>query len=658
MAVTRWTTAGIELNLTPRIVPTAAGCGRHRIPELNLNALHLANFKAFASSQRVPLRPITLIYGANSAGKSSVLHALALAHHAIHTGDADVERTRLGGDAIDLGGFRQYVHLRDPHRIVQLGFELDLGAVAGRPFRGVRAVCKVDLGFARTKARYLQVAEFIRQRTRCSENDVFLEFKTGRLEQELDLARAQELKHWISIGTHADDPRREYHYLGNADTCPPVPSGHTVPPRRNSGYTPPEVEIDWDGGVRLQRFALDTGGAPLLCLSNSEEWQFDVAWDHPAIHEIVCQKLGENGLSLGIRQRADQPRVTASPLRLFPRLEPHEPVGPAPDDPLAPTLYGIVNDIGAALEAEFGRLIYLGPLRYWPARSDTFAPRSDPDWFAGAAAWDLTRTNPDVRRRVNEWLSAEHLLKTPYRLELRDLVSTEDLKRELPRRLHKAFHDLVVTLTEDDVILEEDVGEQPLPADPDDPYATADHVDSLLAEHGFNEQKFAQRWVSEMVAARRDVRQDLRLIDIRSGTTVSARDVGAGISQVLPILVSAFALKDHLLAIEQPEVHLHPALQAELGDVFLRSAFARGNTLLVETHSEHLLLRIMRRLRETAAGDLPNGAPAVRPEDVMVLFVEPDGPRSIIREMPLNERGELVKAWPGGFFEEGLQEMF
>ena len=41
-----------------------------------------------------------------------------------------------------------------------------------------------------------------------------------------------------------------------------------------------------------------------------------------------------------------------------------------------------------------------------------------------------------------------------------------------------------------------------------------------------------------------------------------------------------------------------------------------------------------------------------------MLFVEPDGARSLIREMPLNERGELVKAWPGGFFEEGLREIF
>ena len=150
----------------------------------------------------------------------------------------------------------------------------------------------------------------------------------------------------------------------------------------------------------------------------------------------------------------------------------------------------------------------------------------------------------------------------------------------------------------------------------------------------------------------------LRLVDRDTDIDASLRDVGFGISQVLPIAVQNRVSWGKTLLIEQPEIHLHPAHQAELGDLFIRSAKERGNTLLLETHSEHLLLRIMRRMRETSMGKLSEGAIAVRPEDVMVLFVESDGSQSIVREMPLDERGELVKAWPGGFFEEGLREIF
>ena len=149
----------------------------------------------------------------------------------------------------------------------------------------------------------------------------------------------------------------------------------------------------------------------------------------------------------------------------------------------------------------------------------------------------------------------------------------------------------------------------------------------------------------------------LHLTDTNTYMTASIRDVGFGISQVLPLVLQNQLSKKETLLIEQPEIHLHPAHQAELGDLFIRSAKERGNTLILETHSEHLLLRIMRRMRETSTGKLPEGAIAVRPEDVMVLFVESDGSQSIVREMPLDERGELVKAWPGGFFEEGLREV-
>ncbi len=72
---------------------------------MTLTTLRIANFKAFAAARRVPLRPITLVYGANSAGKSSVLHALAPAHHAVEAGELDTQRTQIGGESIDLDDF-------------------------------------------------------------------------------------------------------------------------------------------------------------------------------------------------------------------------------------------------------------------------------------------------------------------------------------------------------------------------------------------------------------------------------------------------------------------------------------------------------------------------------------------------------------------------
>jgi hypothetical protein len=147
---------------------------------------------------------------------------------------------------------------------------------------------------------------------------------------------------------------------------------------------------------------------------------------------------------------------------------------------------------------------------------------------------------------------------------------------------------------------------------------------------------------------------------------LSFRDVGVGISQVIPVLLTALSIGSksdediysQMLVIEQPELHLHPALQAELADLFLIRALGEiRSTTILETHSEHLLLRVMRRVRETHLGTLPPEIPPVKASDVAILYVENLGERSVVREMPLNERGELVFDWPGGFFEEGLREV-
>ena len=141
------------------------------------------------------------------------------------------------------------------------------------------------------------------------------------------------------------------------------------------------------------------------------------------------------------------------------------------------------------------------------------------------------------------------------------------------------------------------------------------------------------------------------LTDLRSGVEVSPADVGFGVSQLLPIVVELLARSNSVLCIEQPEIHLHPALQTELGDLLIEatSATGRANQVLVETHSEHLVLRLQRRIRE---GTLD-------PEDVAVLYVDQDAEgEARISRLALGGDGSFLDEWPHGFFEERLDELF
>lgn len=154
---------------------------------------------------------------------------------------------------------------------------------------------------------------------------------------------------------------------------------------------------------------------------------------------------------------------------------------------------------------------------------------------------------------------------------------------------------------------------------------------------------------------------DIRLIDTRrkNKVDIGLSDVGFGISQILPLIVQSLSEECQTISIEQPELHIHPKLQADLGDLFINAAMGeQKNSFLIETHSEHLILRILRRIRETAAGELPEGMPGITPDDVSIIYVQPGKEGSKVIHIPANEDGGFDKPWPNGFFAERIKELF
>lgn len=140
----------------------------------------------------------------------------------------------------------------------------------------------------------------------------------------------------------------------------------------------------------------------------------------------------------------------------------------------------------------------------------------------------------------------------------------------------------------------------------------------------------------------------LSLVDTASDTVLTLADVGVGISQVIPVLMHALVSVNTLLLIEQPELHLHPRLQAELADILIEST-TRGNRLLIETHSEHLLARLQRRMREGT----------FNANDVHLYYISSNGPSgATAQRIHFTESGEMIEAWPAGFFDEQFEDLF
>lgn len=522
-----------------------------------LTELRLTNFKAFGETQRIPIKPLTLIFGANSSGKSSIIQSLLLAHHGMETGDFNVHQPRLAGDMADLGGFDNFVHRHDATKAVRLHLVTDidrerlqkrLGELTGRS--------NAPVNFSRFGISVMLSRTDPEAEGEAQEDDASLRPIVSAIEVFFDgqpvVTLSASLLTWIIGEYDAEFAAASHGFLHALLGAPSGPAG-----------------------ARL------TAGSDLSKLGNASTNE-EASWSFS--FEKFVLKAVRSAVSAKAADSTGPPICEdAQALRHY--------------------ISCLITACSEFTAETLQSIAYLGPLRWFPPRHlieqgiEALQQRA-----GGSLAWDAACRSQDVVHDVNKWLGPDRF-GTRYRLI-----------------------------------------RQP-----------------LFGEGGFGK---AMAMDGDPIENLRNVKPDrieLQFEDIQTGTTLTHRDIGFGVSQMIPLLVYACAMNRRIIAVEQPESQLHPAHQAELGDVFIESALGeRKNRFLLETHSEHLILRILRRIRETAEGDakLPEGLPRITPADVAVLYVEPSAKGSIVREMRVDEEGQLLDPWPDTFFEQGFKERF
>jgi hypothetical protein len=144
-----------------------------------------------------------------------------------------------------------------------------------------------------------------------------------------------------------------------------------------------------------------------------------------------------------------------------------------------------------------------------------------------------------------------------------------------------------------------------------------------------------------------DAEFGLALRHTGGGERVQLLDVGFGVSQLLPLVVQLIASREQTILIEEPEAHVHPRLQSVLADLFVESAQDYGNVLVVETHSEPILLRLQRRVAEQR----------ITPDDLSIVHVVREGLASRLEHIEVEDDGQLDYQWPGGFFDNRMEDL-
>lgn len=531
-----------------------------------LHGLELENFKAFGERARIPFAPITLIFGENSAGKSTILQALYLLKQTLERRDTgDLLLARTPNHIVDLGGFPEMLFDHDLERTLSIRVETSVDrrypsllSLSGnkiaiefsfkRPTLDQEVLLEgigiYDGKSAKQIAKFepLDRTEISREFQRLPgffRDSRGVPVSISKLEAVKCVWLTEDPEHWKQEFEWCSKNREDIHNQLKDGLNALKNSSEEL--REDNDNLLEDINSLED---RIKFFSSNFDLKTYISRWHGEEMDTILGIQGFFPVGIVSRKRNLiTGLNFQLRRQYDEVLFDVAQFTIV---------------------------AGRALEQTLETLFPISPFRIPPERLYIFRGTTPQNiGYRGDLLPDLLFRRPKLVEDTNEWLNR---LNMDYELEVK-----------------------------------------PVEADSGDLFV-------------------------------------VRLIDTRRKEPVSVAlpDVGFGISQLLPFIVQSLVSEGQIISIEQPEVHVHPKLQADLGALLAeRIKKSRRNRFIVETHSEHLILRLQRLIRNKL----------LEPEDVSVIYVsrKPRGAKA--ERLHLDEDGDFIDDWPNGFFPERLREL-
>lgn len=533
---------------------------------MRITKISLTNFRSFKDTQTIDLAPVTLLFGPNSVGKSSVLMALAYVQQILQKGHCDPQQLDALGKK-SIGGFSSLVHAQDLSKTITIKFDYENSGLPPNSYDSKAEEIGNELGLS-----YLKMPDYDG-----SLNNGAVAFDIS-WSNEFNRAFVEKVTYWANgtfiacVASSEDLKRTEIQDL-NLNHMLLQTLDDTEWTQREYGYEP-------DGRV-----------------IPDDEWVSEL---EQVLYELNPSKAPKNHIAAPISLKCrfgalpllDRPVLTNLQGQDFENIEEHLNY-----QVLESLLSQIVVTPLDRLLKLLSESIQIGPLRLVP--DNDYVPNPHPEqkgWVDGSAAWDLLYKDPNADDIIKK------LLK-----DTSDWFSSSD-------KLDAGYE-----------VINQSIAE--------------------LSSSGRD---------NELVGLLR--KRHLFFKELRTNILLSANQLGTGISQVLPIVVAANHDKIGLVCVEQPELHIHPRFQVELADIFLRAK--DKHSFLIETHSEHLILRILKRIRQTTENELPDNYKAIQEGDVSIVYLEPTENGVVTKRIRVDEDGEIIDRWPHGFFIERAEELF